>query len=375
MKGRPVLYLAYETVADCRARLERDGLTPENAAQVASYLAQSTDIAADLSRITDACAERGIAFEPVPIERAERCIAAAIPGRSLVWTLTDGIAYYRGSAVPALARLHGIATFGADDALFALCQDKFRSGAVMRALGLPAPAAGLARAGEWIAPPPPSASGYFVKPNRLGSKIGIWADAHCSSTGEALAIARRIHEAYRDDAIVQPYLPGRNLRASFLAVDPAAGPEAVGTAIVESDGDFQTMAESLALYGETGQAARAKGNGHEPLLRDLAVDHPAAARAVRGIAHTMMRGLALRDVFSIDLRLEDNGTLHIIEFEVAPGLPCFDFRAYCRHHWHMELADAVAEAAARRLVPSADLLDADAGMAGADESELMSGRL
>lgn len=62
-----------------------------------------------------------------------------------------------------------------------------------------------------------------------------------------------------------------------------------------------------------------------------------------------MRGLGLADVFSIDLRVEADDTVHLIEFEVCPGLPCFDFRAYCRAEWGMALAEAMAETAARRL--------------------------
>ena len=63
-----------------------------------------------------------------------------------------------------------------------------------------------------------------------------------------------------------------------------------------------------------------------------------------------MSGLGLRDVFSVDLRVDANDTVHLIEFEVCPGLPCFDFRAYCRAQWSMSLAEAMAETAARRLV-------------------------
>jgi D-alanine-D-alanine ligase len=62
-----------------------------------------------------------------------------------------------------------------------------------------------------------------------------------------------------------------------------------------------------------------------------------------------MRGLGLRDVFSLDLRVEADDTLHLIEFEVCPGLPCFDFRAYCRDRWTMSLAEAMAATAANRL--------------------------
>ena len=41
--------------------------------------------------------------------------------------------------------------------------------------------------------------------------------------------------------------------------------------------------------------------------------------------------------------------MHLIEFEVCPGLPCFDFRAYLRAAWGMSLAEAMAATAACRL--------------------------
>ena len=63
----------------------------------------------------------------------------------------------------------------------------------------------------------------------------------------------------------------------------------------------------------------------------------------------VVRALGLRDVFSLDFRVEADDTVHLIEFEVCPGLPCFDFRAYCRTQWKMSLAEAMAAAAANRL--------------------------
>lgn len=344
----PQLILVYEPEAVCHARLLADGFAPHHATEIASYLAQSTDIAREFEVIADACAARGLGFVPVALENAADALAGRDPSRTLVWTLSDGIAYFRGGAAPALARLNGLKTVGADDTLFALCQDKFRSGAVLGALGLPVPASGLAREGEWIVPPPPSPSGWFVKPNRLGSKIGIWQDSRADSLDHALMLSRRVYAAYRDDVVVQPYVPGRNVRASFLAVDPAAGIEALGVAFVDSGADFQIMAESMALYGETGEAAKSGGLYHEPTLVAVGSVQPEADRRIRTIAARLMKGLGLRDVFSIDLRVEADDSVHLIEFEICPGLPCFDFRAYCRDQWGMDMATAMAETAARR---------------------------
>ena len=51
----------------------------------------------------------------------------------------------------------------------------------------------------------------------------------------------------------------------------------------------------------------------------------------------------------MDFRVEADDTVHLIEFEVCPGLPCFDFRDYLRRRWTMSLAEAIAATAASRL--------------------------
>ena len=348
--SRPQLLLVYEPEAACRARLAADGFPPERALEITSYLAQSTDLALEFDAIAGECGKRGLAFAPVALDDAAAALAGRDPRRTLVWTLTDGIAYFRGGAVPALARLNGFATIGSDDSLFALCQDKFRAGAVLRALGLPSPECGLARDGQWLVEPPHSPDSWFVKPNRLGSKIGIWPDSRCHDLSHALELSRRVFAGYRDAVVVQPYVSGRNVRASFLAVEPQASAERLAAFFVDSGADFQTMADSLALYGETGASAKAEGKYEEPKLVAVVDTQPVAAKAIERIAATLMQGLGLRDVFSVDFRVEADDRVHLIEFEVCPGLPCFDFRAYCEREWNLSLAAAMAEAAAARII-------------------------
>jgi len=346
---RPTLLLAYEPEAACRAQLLREGYEEHHAFEISSYLAQSTDLAAEFDELDTACARVGIKFYPVELDALDSVLAESDASTTLVWTLTDGIAYFRGSTAPALARLRGFRTFGSDDSLFALCQDKFRSGAVLHAMGLPCPRAGLARDGVWLVEPPASALGWFVKPNRLGAKIGIYPDSHVQQLDDALEISRRVHAAYRDEVVVQPYVGGRNVRASFLAVERSASVEMLGVSFVDSGSDFQTMRESLALYGQTGQAAKASGAYSQPELLDVALSLPHADTAIRALAAHLMQTLGLRDVFSLDLRVEPDGALHLIEFEVCPGLPCFDFRDYCSRIWGLSLPEAMAQAALARL--------------------------
>jgi D-alanine-D-alanine ligase len=348
----PDLILVFEPEQACRGRLLGTGHEPARAAEISSYLAQSTDLAAEFDAIADACAAHDVNFLPVELDDAALALAGRDPEKTLVWTLTDGVAYFRGSTAPALARLNGLKTIGSDDSLFALCQDKFRSGAVLAALGAPVPPAGLARDGEWLAPPPASAEGWFVKPNRLGAKIGIWPDSHCRELSHAQELSRRIFAAYGDDTVVQPYVTGRNVRVSYLGVIPGGADEdAFGITFVDSGGDFQTMQDSLALYGDTGETAKAEGRYAEPQLAPVIRSQPVANARIRTLASRLMVGLGLRDVFSLDLRVEADDTIHLIEFEVCPGLPCFDFRAYCRDRWALSLAEAMAMSAAYRFYP------------------------
>ena len=233
----------------CRKRLAADGFTERHALEISSYLAQSTDIAPEFAAIEKACADRGLGFLPLELDDAAAGLAGRSADATLVWTLTDGIAYFRGGAAPALARLNGLPTVGADNSLFALCQDKFRSGAVLAALGLPVPSAGLARDGEWLAEPPfPRVGGSSSRtgsaPRSVSGRIRI-----ATRPAQALELSRRVFDAYRDAVVVQPYVPGRNVRASFLAVRAEAGPEALGIFFVDSGADFQTMDElACALW-------------------------------------------------------------------------------------------------------------------------------
>jgi D-alanine-D-alanine ligase len=323
------LILVHEPEAACRTRLIADGFDRQRALEISSYLAQSTDLALEFGDIEQACRARGIRFRPVELDELAGALPSLDPAKTLVWTLTDGIAYFRGGAAPALARLGGFRSIGADDSLFALCQDKFRAGAVLRALGLPCPDAGLARNGRWIVQPPGSSGGWFVKPNRLGAKIGIWPDSRCDDLGHALDLSRRVHQAYRDDVIVQPYVAGRNARASFLGLTPDAGIEALGVFLVDSGGDFQTMADSLALYGETGAAAKAAGAYvRSPSLWSVSLQAGPwpTGRSAISPARLMDGPRPARRLFHRPSESRQTTRVHLIEFEVCARPALFRFQ-------------------------------------------------
>ncbi|MCB1493396.1 MAG: D-alanine:D-lactate ligase-like protein [Rhodobiaceae bacterium] len=329
--------LVHETEAQCRERLLAMGFPYGTAVEIASYLAQSTDMMALMPQLRGVAMARGIGIIPVEVTDLAHMINALRP--NLIWPLTDGYGYFRGSAAAALSVLADIPIFGSAPDLYCLAQDKFRSSATLAAAGYPVPPAGLLYGDEVLVPLPPTETGYFVKPNCLGAKIGITDASRAATPDEVRAVAVEIAETYRDRAIVQPYIPGRNIRVSYLRVHDDACADTMGIFAVDHGGDFQTAKDSMALYGQTRSPSL-----EAPAFIDLDATEPEVADRIRAIVWPAAQLLGLRDVFSFDLRLDGEGMPHILEFEVSPGIPCFDFGHFVEHRWQMPLTNALTSA-------------------------------
>src|SRR5208283_2681809 len=174
--GLSTVVIAFESEEAARGRLEAFGYEPDVAAEIAVYLAQSTDLPHYSGDIAAALAADRLETEFVPLDELTSRLGELSPrrGETIVWALTDGVRFYRGSSVPALARLEGFARFGSPSTAAHLAQDKFASLALASAAGLPIPPTRLMEGETGIATlgPVPQAGPLFVKPNTLGAKIG-----------------------------------------------------------------------------------------------------------------------------------------------------------------------------------------------------------
>jgi D-alanine-D-alanine ligase-like ATP-grasp enzyme len=353
--------IAYETEAAAQARLVAHGFPPDISAEIAVYLAQSTDLPAFMPEISEALAAEGIGVEFVELDDLTRALARPgfVATDSLLWNVNDGIRFYRGSAVPALARLLGVPRYGSSATAQHLCQDKFLSGAVAHAAGLPCPptlllegAETLGRIGDW-----PEAGPFFVKPNALGAKIGIFADSRCATLDDARDRSARLWQRYRDRAVVQPFVPGDDVRVSFMATGGdvraqlgifrlAKDPRS------ETGGAFMTMRDNETLSGarDTSGARGGFGATREaafvPTMEDLRAD-PSAAKTVDAIADAaicLYKAIGLADCFSMDFRIDlRTGKPVFLEFEVCPAVTIYDFQSYLRGMHRLSLGAALAK--------------------------------
>src|SRR5271166_1177363 len=283
--------IAFETENSARRRLAAFGYPPDVAAEVAVYLAQSTDLPLFIDDITQALRREAITAEFVALDELSRRLTELAPqaDRTIVWAFTDGVRFYRGSSVPALARLEGFARFGSPSTAAHLCQDKFASLALSHAAGLAVPPTRLmegeseiAALGRW----PSDVGPLFVKPNTLGAKIGIFADSLCQSLSEATERARRIFDRYGDRALIQPFVEGDDVRVSFLELEGDLADQLGIERILkdpasETGGAFLTMKDNETLSGAKdtrgerggfGQRAKAAFVPHMANLREATDD-------------------------------------------------------------------------------------------------------
>jgi D-alanine-D-alanine ligase len=351
--------IAYETEAAARARLAAHGFAPDIAAEIAVYLAQATDLPDHMAEIRDALGADGIAVEFVELDRLAALLAglATPPAEMLLWCLTDGIRYYRGSAVPALARLLGIPRYGSPPTAQHICQDKCAAAALAATAGVACPPALLlegttevARVGRELGPGP-----YFVKPNTLGAKIGIFADSRCATLREATDRADRLWDRYGDRAVVQPYIAGDDVRVSFMDTgQPFAQQIGIFRLIKnqrsETGGAFMTMRDNETLsgardtFGTRGGFGVGRDAAFTPAMVDLRLD-PAASATVSRIedaAKWLVRLLGLTDYFSMDFRVDAQGDPYFFEFEVCPAVTIYDFQTYLRQTHGLSLGAALA---------------------------------
>ncbi len=338
--------VTFEPEAAAARRLERYGYSRDVAYEIATYLAQASDLPAYMDGIREALAAEEIAVDFVALDDLATRLVEVDPEDTLVWTQTDGIRFYRGSAVPALARLAGLARYGSPATAQHLCQDKFASLALAGAAGLTVLPTLLLDGDETIGTLGDLAAvdgPFFVKPATLGAKLGIWADSRCATFEEARAIARRIAGRYGDRALVQPFVEGDDVRVSVMDLGrPFAEQLGIFRLVKdessETGGAFMTMHDNATLSGAKDTAGgrglfgEARAAAFVPRMADVRRDPDFAARQAAATIEEgttrLARLLGLRDYWSMDFRVDAVGRPVFFEFEVCPAVTIYDFSEY-----------------------------------------------
>jgi D-alanine-D-alanine ligase len=222
----------------------------------------------------------------------------------LVFNYAEGaFGLAREAQVPALLDAFQIPCTFSDGVVFALTLHKGLTKHVVRDLGLPTPDfAVVSRAAdvELVHLPYP----LFVKPVASGSSVGISAASYVADAGALASTCGRLIETFRQPALVETFLPGRELTIGLTGTGPRA--RVLGVMEVVFTPDAEAHGYSFA-------------NKKLVKARYQIVDDAAAVEAA-DMALKAWTGLGCRDAGRVDCRCDADGRPQFLEVNPLAGL-------------------------------------------------------
>ncbi len=215
----------------------------------------------------------------------------------------------REAHVPALCEMLQIPYTGSDVATLALSLDKALAKKIVAQEGVPTPHSMLMTTGR---EPLPKGLRFplIVKPVAEGSSKGVLAKSVVTSEKELRRFAREMAERYRQPALVEEYIKGREFTVGLLGHhDPEVLPpmEVV----------FTDPSDPLPVY-----SFEHKLDWNDQIRYEAPAKLPkAVTRRMQELARRSFLALGCRDVARIDFRMDARtGEIHFIEANPLPGL-------------------------------------------------------
>ena len=259
--------------------------------------------------------------EVVRVGRGQALAARFVEGMrfDLVFSIAEGVrGRSREAQVPALCEMFDQPYLFSDPLTMAACLDKAVAKRLVRDAGVPTPAFAVAETSAselagWEHFP------AFVKPLAEGTGKGCEAASLVHNQAELQAAATRVIERYRQPALVERYLNGREFTAGIVG----NGQEARVLGVCEILLKENAEANVYSLH-------------NKELCEDLVIYAPAGdgeARLAGTRALQAYRALECRDAARIDFRSDAKGEPYFLEANPLAGL----------NPWHSDLPILAAQ--------------------------------
>ncbi len=234
----------------------------------------------------------------------------------IVFNIAEGLhGPSREAQVPAICEFFGVPYTGSDPLALCLSLDKRRAKDVWAAAGVATPAGVVISRPEdrnhALGVPVPA----VVKPLFEGSSKGIPEAALCDSPDDVLARVDAVLEEYRQPALVESFLPGREFTVAILGNGEAAR----ALPLVEICFDA-LPAGARPIYGYEAKWVWDTPARPLQIFRCPANVDPELERAIGDAAVRAFRALGCRDWGRVDLRLDAAGQPHVLEINPLPGV-------------------------------------------------------
>jgi D-alanine-D-alanine ligase len=222
----------------------------------------------------------------------------------LVFNYAEGMfGFAREAQVPSLLDAFQIPYTFSDGLVFALTLHKGMTKHVVRSLGIPTPDFAVVSSPSDVAQvrlPYP----LFAKPVASGSSVGVSAASHVANASSLEATCRDLIDKYRQPALVETFLPGREFTVGIVGTGARA--RVIGVLEVTLTGDAEAHGYSYANKKQINARYQIANDGPASEAADLAL------RA--------FNGLGCRDLARIDCRCDRDGRPQFLEVNPLPGL-------------------------------------------------------
>jgi D-alanine-D-alanine ligase len=255
------------------------------------------------------------AGEVVRVEAAEDLPFRLRDARpDIVFNIAEGLyGPNREAHVPAICEFWSTPYTGSDSLTMSLCLDKGRTKEILAHHGIPT-------APFTVVGGPAELDGFdawpaIVKPVHEGSSMGITRASYCPSPDEARREIAGVVARYREPAIVEGWLGGREFTCGILG----NGEQARALPIIELD--FAALPkDALPIYSYEAKWIWDRPEAPLDIFRCPAPVEAALAAAIEKTALAAYRVLRCRDWARIDLRCDQRGVAHILEINPLPGI-------------------------------------------------------
>ena len=277
----------------------------------------SADNRTEISQARDALKEGGFDVRTLGLRSVNSKVLAKIEeiNPDVIFNLCESL--YNESRnemnVAGLFDLLKIPCTGSPPLALGIALNKRKVKQILRAAGLPVPSSVLA-----ILNQPFSLSElegpYIIKPVREDGSVGISSKSVVSTKEEVEERIKFIHENYRQPALIEEFIPGRELNVSIMG---AAEPQVLAIGEI----DFSKMPKGefhIVSY-------KAKWDPKSPLYNATEPIYPAKLSGeikekIERAAIKAYKEIGCRDYGRIDMRLKDDDKFYILEVNTNPDI-------------------------------------------------------
>lgn len=218
--------------------------------------------------------------------------------------------------VPAICRTYGKACTGADTPCLLLAQDKWRTKAVLRATNLPCPDGLIVPIGQKTQLQDMKRGKYIVKPVFSDASEGIDAKSVVELPSMALhKVVKRIHKQLNQPAIVEQFIPSRELNVSIVQRNGRA--EILPIAEIDFSAFGQDYPHIVDYSAKWLPDSFAYNNSPRIIPTQLSDQ---LTELVHNYAISTWYFLGCQDFARVDFRLDEHDNIFILEVNPNPDI-------------------------------------------------------